>query len=151
MAKTDIIIPVDFIAKIQKNYENSGKIIGKMLDAAGREVVPIIKTTLSRKIGSVPPPNTKKLNRTPTGQLIQALGITPAKTTQKCGYNVKIGFAEPRTGTRYSNGLIANILEFGRRKFAVQPARKFINPNRIRSYRAAINKMQEIFDAEVNG
>lgn len=60
-------------------------------------------------------------------------------------YNVKVGFAEPRSDGR-SNAMIANVLEYGK---SGQPAKPFLKPARTASRAPCIEAMKRTFEQEV--
>ena len=68
---------------------------------------------------------------------MSALGVSPAKIDREGNYNVKVGFAEPRSDGR-SNAMIANVLEYGK---SGQPAKPFLKPAQTSSRKACTSAM----------
>ena len=88
--------------------------------------------------------NTKVKSRS-TGELESALGVSPAKQDRDGNFNVKIGFAEPRSDGG-SNAKLANILEYGRHG---QPPKPFLKPAKSRSKDACIGAMTNKLESEI--
>ncbi len=141
MAKGEIKMPDDFLMKISTLGDKTDEIIPKVLEAGGEVVVEKVKSNLQSVIGS----GTKETSRS-TGELVSALGVTPAKLDRKGNYNVKVGFKEPRSDGE-SNAKIANIIEYGK---SGQPPKPFLKPARSASRKASIEAMEQRFEEEVN-
>ena len=99
-----------------------------------------LKSNLSSVVGK----NTKVKSRS-TGELESALGVSPAKQDRDGNFNVKIGFAEPRSDGG-SNAKIANILEYGKHG---QPPKPFLKPAKSRSKGACIEAMTNKLESEI--
>ena len=82
-----------------------------------------------------------------TGELERSLGLSPAKQNRDGNWDVKVGFAEPRSNGD-SNAKIANILEYGR---SGQPPKPFLKPARSQSKNTCIEAMKAKFESEVDG
>ena len=121
MAKSEIRLPEEILLRLSRLGEQTDTIIPKVLEAGGEVVLDKVKANLQSAIGK----ETKHPSRS-TGQLISALGISPAKQDRDGNYNVKVGFSEPRKDGG-SNAKIANILEYGKHG---QPPRPFLKPAR---------------------
>jgi len=91
MAKVDIKMPEEFLLKLSKLEENSDGISERVLQAGGEVVLDKVKSSLSAVVGR----DTKSPSRS-TGELEQALGLSPARMDREGNFNVKIGFSEPR-------------------------------------------------------
>lgn len=142
MAKTTWKMPEDFLMKVSKLADRTDEILPKVL-AAGAELVEAkVRANLSSVIGR----DTKKPSRS-TGQLLSALGTSPALQDRNGDFNVKVGFAEPRNDGE-SNAKIATILEYGR---SGQPAKPFLKPAKTASKNACIEAMKAKLEAEVSG
>ena len=142
MAKTTWKMPEDFLMKASKLADRTDEILPKVL-AAGAELVEAkVRANLSSVIGR----DTKKPSRS-TGQLLSALGTSPALQDRNGDFNVKVGFAEPRNDGE-SNAKIATILEYGR---SGQPAKPFLKPAKTASKNACIEAMKAKLEAEVSG
>ena len=140
MAKVQIKMPEDFLLKLSRLGDKTDEILPKVLEAGGEVVLEKVRSNLQAVIGR----DTKEESRS-TGELVSALGVSPAKIDREGNYNVKVGFAEPRSDGR-SNAMIANILEYGKHG---QPAKPFLKPAKSASRSACIAAMQEKFDEEV--
>ena len=144
MARVEIKMPEEFLLKLSRLGDKTDDIVIKILEAGGKVVLARVKSNLSSVIGR----GTKVKSRS-TGELERSLGLSPAKQKRDgSGWDVKIGFAEPRRGKGDSNAKIANIIEYGRHG---QPAKPFLKPARTQSRKAAIEAMKEKFEQEVEG
>ena len=132
MAKVDFKMPEDFLLKVSRLAEKTDDIIPKVLEAGAEVVFDKVKSNLSSVVGK----NTKVESRS-TGELESALGVSPAKQDRDGNFNVKIGFAEPRSAGA-SNAKIANILEYGKHG---QPPKPFLKPAKSKSKDACIEAM----------
>ena len=106
MAKVQIKMPEDFLLKLSRLGDKTDEILPKVLEAGGEVVLEKVRSNLQAVIGR----DTKEESRS-TGELVSALGVSPAKIDREGNYNVKVGFAEPRSDGR-SNAMIANVLEY---------------------------------------
>ena len=109
-------------------------------EAGGEVVETRAKSNLQAVIGS----GTKGESRT-TGELVGALGVSPAKQDKDGNFNVKVGFADGRSDGR-SNSMIAGVLEYGKHG---QPAKPFLKPAKSSSKNACIDAMKAAFEQEV--
>lgn len=141
MAKIDIKMPEEFLLKVSKLAEKTDEIIPRVLEVGGAVVLPKVKSNLQAVISS----NTKYKSRS-TGELADALGVTPAKQDKEGNYNIKIGFAEPREDGE-SNAKIANILEYGK---SGQPAKPFLKPAKSASRKPCIAAMTTALEKELD-
>ncbi len=117
MAKVEVKMPEEFLLKLSRLGERTDEIIPKVLEAGGEVVLSKVKSNLQSVIGS----GTKYPSRA-TGELVNALGLSPAKQDRDGNHNIKIGFTEPRKDGGESNAKIANIIEYGK---SGQPPRPF--------------------------
>ena len=141
MARGSYKMPEDFLLKVSTLAEKTDEIIPKVLEAGGEVVKAKVKTNLQATIGS----DTKLTSRS-TGELVDALGITPAGVDRDGNYNVKVGFDEPRKDGE-SNAKIANILEYGK---SGQPAKPFLKPAKTASRKPCIEAMKRKLDEEIS-
>jgi len=141
MARGSYKMPEDFLLKVSTLAEKTDEIIPKVLEAGGEVVKAKVKANLQATIGS----DTKLPSRS-TGELIDALGVTPAGVDRNGNYNVKVGFDEPRKDGE-SNAKIANILEYGK---SGQPAKPFLKPAKTASRNACIEAMKKKLDEEIS-
>lgn len=139
MAKVDIKMPDDFLERLSRLGANFDAAAEKMLEAGGEVVLAEARSSLSAVIGA----GVKYKSRS-TGELEAALGLSPVKLGRDGNHNIKIGFAEPRSGGE-SNAKIANILEYGKHG---QPAKPFMKPAKRSSKKACLEAMRERFEAE---
>ena len=98
-----------------------------------------------------------------SGQLLRALGISPVKPSELGGYDIRVGFNEPRkkksgattyskklksgrvSNYEYTNEMVANIIEYGKKGQAAKP---FMKPAEDATKSKVKAKMQETFKAE---
>jgi len=140
MARASYKMPEDFLLKVSKLAEKTDDIIPKVLKEGGEVVKAKVKSNLQEVIGK----ETKEPSRS-TGELLDALGVTPAGIDRKGDYNVKVGFDEPRSDGE-SNAKIANILEYGKSN---QLAKPFLKPAKTASRNACIDAMKRKLDKEI--
>ena len=140
MAKASFKLPEDFLLKLSRLGDRTDEIIPKVLEAGGEVVETRAKSNLQAVIGS----GTKGESRT-TGELVGALGVSPAKQDKDGNFNVKVGFADGRSDGR-SNSMIAGVLEYGKHG---QPAKPFLKPAKSSSKNACIDAMKAAFEQEV--
>lgn len=141
MASVAFKMPEDFLLQLSKLENKTDEIIPKVLEAGSGVVVSKVKSNLQAVIGN----GTKEESRS-TGQLISALGVTPAKQDKEGNFNVKVGFAESRSDGK-SNAMIAGVLEYGKHG---QPPKPFLKPAKSSSKDACISAMKAKFEEEVN-
>jgi HK97 gp10 family phage protein len=141
MARGSYKMPEDFLLKVSTLAEKTDEIIPKVLEAGGEVVKAKVKANLQATVGS----DTKLTSRS-TGELIDALGVTPAGVDRDGNYNVKVGFDEPRKDGE-SNAKIANILEYGK---SGQLAKPFLKPAKSASRNACIEAMKRKLDEEIS-
>ena len=141
MARMEMKMPEDFLLKVSRLNEKTDEILPKVLEAGGQVVLERVKSNLSAVVGK----GTKIPSRS-TGELENALGLSPAKPKRDgSGWDIKVGFAEPRSDGN-SNAKIANILEYGRHG---QPPKPFLKPAKTQSRKACIETMKSKLDEEV--
>lgn len=140
MAKVQVKMPEEFLLRLSRLGDKTDEIIPKVLEAGGEVVEQKVRANLSAVIGR----DTKEESRS-TGELLSALGVTPAKIDRDGNYNVKVGFSEPRPDGR-SNAMIANVLEYGK---SGQPAKPFMKPARTAARAPCIEAMTAAFEREV--
>lgn len=145
MAKLDIKMPEEFLQKVSRLAEKTDEIVPKVLEAGGAVVLPKVKSNLQAAVGS----NTKYKSRS-TGELTDALGMTSPKQDRDGNFNIKIGFAEPRSNTgkskNVSNAMLANILEYGK---SGQLPKPFLKPAKTTTKKPCIAAMTEALEKEI--
>ncbi|HEX3017005.1 MAG TPA: HK97-gp10 family putative phage morphogenesis protein [Caproicibacter sp.] len=140
MAKVDIRLPEEFLIKISRLGEKTDEIIPKVLEAGAAVVLPKMKANLRDSIGR----NTKYKSRS-SGELLEALGVSPARQDKDGNFNVKIGFREPRKDGGV-NAKLANILEYGK---SGQPPKPFLKPAKAASRKPCIQAMEQKLEQEI--
>ncbi|HBL84695.1 MAG: hypothetical protein A2Y17_11215 [Clostridiales bacterium GWF2_38_85] len=140
MAKVELRMPDEFLLKISKLAEKTDEILPKVLEAGAEVVYSKVKSNLSSVVGN----NTKEDSRS-TGELESALGVSPAKQDKNGNFNIKIGFAEPRSDGG-SNAKIANILEYGK---SGQPPKPFLKPAKTQTKNACIAVMENLLESKM--
>ena len=94
MSKIEVKMPEEFLLKLSRLGDKTDEIIPKVLEAGGEVVLARVRSNLSAVIGR----GIKTKNRS-TGELERSLGLSPAKQKRgDSGWDVKVGFAEPRRG-----------------------------------------------------
>lgn len=141
MAKATFQLPEEFLLKVSNLAEKTDEIVPKVLEAGAEVVYNKVKSNLNSVVGK----NTKIESRS-TGELESALGVSPAKLDREGNFNIKIGFAEPRSDGG-SNAKIANILEYGKHG---QPPKPFLKPAKSKSKDACIEVMIKKLESEID-
>jgi len=142
MAKAEIKMPEDFLLRLSHLADKTDEIIPKVLEAGGKVVLSKVKNNLSSVVGK----GTKEKSRS-TGELERSLGLSPAKQKRDgSGWDVKVGFNEPRHGGG-SNAKLANIIEYGK---SGQPPKPFLKPAKSAGRKPCIEAMKVKLDEEVN-
>ncbi len=140
MAKVNMQFPEDFLLKISKLADKTDEIIPKVLEAGGEVVEAKVMSNLQAVIGT----RTKKESRS-TGELVSALGTTSAKQDKDGNFNIKVGFAEPRSDGK-RNAMIAGVLEYGK---SGQPPKPFLKPAKTQTKSACIDVMKAKLESEL--
>jgi len=140
MAKVEFTMPDDFLDRLSRLEERTDEIIPRVLEAGGEVVLDVVRRNLQGAVGK----NTKLPSRS-TGELVGALGLTPAKMDRNGDFNVKVGFDEPRRGG-VSNAMVGSILEHGKHG---QPPKPFMKPAKSTAKTACINAMKKKMEDEV--
>ena len=132
IAKAIVKMPEEFLLKISRLESKTDDIVPKVLEAGGNVVLQKVKSNLQAVIGK----GTKRRSKS-TGELLRSIGLSQARQDRNGDYNVKVGFAEPRSDGG-SNAKLANILEYGK---SGQPARPFLKPAKSSSKKACEDAM----------
>lgn len=138
MATVTIKLPDEFMNQLSEFDGRLEDIFTKALEDGAEIVEKQVRTNLQGVIG-----RGTKVESKSTGQLLGALGISPVKPSKK-GYDIKIGFAEPRKDGK-SNEMISNIIEYGKKGQAAKP---FMKPAEDATKSKVKAKMEETFKAE---
>ena len=137
MAKVTATLPDAFTEKLTALGNRTDDVCEKMLEAGGKIALQAVRSNLSAVIGS----GTKYPSKS-TGELQNALGMSPVKLDKNGNYDIKIGFSEPHSGG-VSNAMIASIIEYGK---TGQKAKPFMKPAK-RSCKSDVEAaMIRIFD-----
>ena len=151
MARVQLQLPDGLEAAISTLEKRTTEILGKALAQGGEEAEEVVRRSLVAVLS----------NEHKDGELVNALGTSPARTDGNGVLNVKIGFREPRkkqggsmttrSGKRRSyseatNAMIANVLEHGSSRIAARP---FLKPSQNKAVKAAEETIIKIFDEEV--
>jgi len=140
VAKVGIKMPEEFLLKISKLADKTDMILPKVLKAGADPVFKKVKSNLLAVIGK----NLKEENRS-TGELADALGISPASQDKDGNFNVKIGLDEPRQNG-VSNAKIANIIEYGK---SGQEPKPFLKPAKTASRKECIETMKSELERQM--
>lgn len=141
IARCSFKMPDDFLLKVSTLAEKTDDIIPKVLEAGAEVAKAKVKSNLQMAIG-----NGTKLPSRSTGELIKALGISPAGIDRNGNYNIKVGFKEPRSDGG-SNAKLATIIEYGK---SGQPAKPFLKPAKRASKAECIEAMKRKLDEEIS-
>lgn len=137
MAKMDITAPTSFEDAIIRLAGNAPRVLDKACEAGAEVLEKEVRKKLSSAIGS----NNVRESES-TGQLLKALGTTPAKTDKSGVHNAKVGFAENRRDG-VSNAKIATVLEYGG---VHQKPRAFFAPAKKSAKKKVIDTMQKVLE-----
>ena len=141
MATCKCELPTEFMDAISKLEAQTDTIVPRVLEAGGNVVLRTVREHLRAVIGRV-----KHLPSRSTGELVDALGLSPARLDRNGDFNVKVGFKEPRRSGK-SNAMLANLLEYGKHG---QKPRPFLKPAKIASKGPATEAMIAALESELN-
>lgn len=139
MATVTIKLPDEFMNQLSEFDSRLEDIFTKSLEAGAEIAEKQAKANLKAVIGSG-----TKLPSESTGQLLGALGTSPVKRSSLGGFDIRVGFAEPRKDGG-SNEMVANIIEYGKKGQAAKP---FMKPAEDATKSKVKAKMEETFKAE---
>ena len=139
MAKGYTQMHDDFLNRISALGSKTDEIVPKVLEAGGEVVLKKVKSNLRAVIGK-----TKNTSRS-TGELVDALGVSGARMDRAGNFNVKVGFAEPRSDGG-SNAMLANVLEYGKHG---QPPRPFLKPAKSAAKSECMAAMTTVLEREI--
>ena len=140
MAKADVKMPDEFLARISRLGTQTDRIAEKILQAGGEIALAKVKSNLKSVVGS----GTKSKSRS-TGELERSLGLSPVTVDKNGNHDIKVGFSEPRTDGG-SNAKIVNILEYGT---SSQSAKPFLKPAKSAVKKQCVEAMKSAFKKEV--
>lgn len=92
MAKADVKMPDEFLARISRLGAQTDSIAEKVLQAGGEVALAKVKSNLKSVVGS----GTKSKSRS-TGELERSLGLSPVMVDKNGNHDIKVGLSEPRT------------------------------------------------------
>lgn len=133
-------LPDDLLKTLSKLGSKTDDITKEVLKEGGEVVLKKIQNNLSAVTGK----GTKYESRS-TGELEKSLGVSAPLLDRNGNYNIKVGFAEPRSDGG-SNAKIANILEYGKHG---QPAKPFLAPAKRTAKKPCEAAMKAKFEEEM--
>ena len=139
MATVTVKLPDEFMNQLSEFDSRLEGIFEKSLEDGAEIAEKQARANLKAVIGSG-----TKLPSESTGQLLGALGTSPVKPSELGGYDIRVGFAEPRQDGK-SNEMVANIIEYGKKGQAAKP---FMKPAEDATKSKVKAKMEETFKAE---
>ena len=142
MAKADVKMPDDFLARISRLGAQTDTIAKKVLQAGGEVALDKVRSNLSAVVGV----GNKSESRS-TGERERSLGLSPVMVDKNGNPDIKVGFCEPRSDGS-SNAKIANILEYGT---STQQAKPFLKPAKSAVKKQCVDAMKSAFEKEVEG
>ena len=142
MAKADVKMPDELLAKLSRLGSQTDTIAEKVLQAGGEVALDKVRSNLSAVVGF----GNKSESRS-TGELERSLGLSPVMVDKNGNHDIKVGFSEPRSDGS-SNAKIANILEYGT---STQQAKPFLKPAKSAVKKQCVDAMKSAFEKEVEG
>lgn len=139
MATITIKLPDEFMNQLSEFDSRLEDIFTKSLEDGAEIAEKQARANLKAVIGS----GTKFPSKS-TGQLLGALGTSPVKPSGLGGFDIRIGFSEPRKDG-VSNEMVSNVLEYGKKGQAAKP---FMKPAEDATKSKVREKMKETFEAE---
>lgn len=139
MATVTIKLPDEFMNQLSEFDSRLEDIFTKALEDGAEIAEKQAKANLKAVIGS----GTKFPSKA-AGELLGALGTSPVKRSSLGGFDIRVGFAEPRKDGG-SNEMVANIIEYGKKGQAAKP---FMKPAEDATKSKVKAKMEETFKAE---
>lgn len=134
MAKCTAKLPEDLLKKLSRVGDNMDKIAESALSAGGDVVLRKTKSNLESMVKG---PS--------TGQLVNALGLSPVLLDRNGNYNIKVGFDEYRSDGS-ANAMVANIIEYGKHG---QPAKPFLKNAKSSSKKECEETMARKIEEEI--
>lgn len=134
MAKCTAKLPEELLKKLSRVRNNMDKIADSALKAGGEVVLKRTKTNLESMVKGHS-----------TGQLVNALGLSPVLLDRDGNYNIKVGFDEYRADGS-ANAMVANIIEYGKHG---QPAKPFLKNAKTSSKKECEETMAKKIEEEI--
>lgn len=152
LPKMDIKAGDDLIKQLSKLNSNTNKIAKEMVRAGANPVADQIRKNLEANIkdpayagkGNSESPVKKNYGKS-SGDLIDALGISPASIDRKGVINAKVGF-KGYDSKGVPNALKARAMESGTSKLRKRP---FVRPAVNKTKGKCLEEMQKAFDTEI--
>lgn len=152
MAKVEVKLPTELVAKFDKLGAETDRIITASLEAAA---VPVKQAVLQKYDAVVGRPHVVRgphgrlynYGVRATGGLRRSIGVSPARVNRRGDYDIKIGFAGDVPNAKITNGRLAGLIERGCKK-RNQPPRPFVKPAERASKQASIDAFAKTFDEE---
>ena len=140
MAKVSIKMPDEFLLRISRLGDQIDVIAPRVLEVGGKVVLEKVKNNLRTSIGKE-----AKYPSRATGEMLSSWDFRKPSRTGMATFNVKVGFAEPRSDGE-SNAKIANIIEYGKHG---QPAKPFLKPAQSASRKSCTEAMIAKLEEEI--
>ena len=141
MANVRFNLPDEMIQSIAKLGSNYDRIIKAVLKEGAKPLYDTTKSNLKDSIGR----DTKQDSKS-KGDLLKSIRITMPFLDKGSNWSIKVG-CEGLDSKGVSNALKASVLEHGK---SDQRARPWLKPNGLKAKKACIEKMKQIFEAEVD-
>ena len=135
MAKCTYKLPDDLLKKMSRLGNKMDEIAKDVLEEGGKVVLTKTKSNLEASVSG-----------NSTGQLVDALGLSPIKVDRNGNYNIKVGFDEYRRDGS-ANAMVANIIEYGK---PGQPAKPFLKNAKIATKSECEDVMKRKIEEEIN-
>ena len=135
MAKCTYKLPEDLLKKMSRLGNKMDEIAKDVLEEGGKVVLIKTKSNLETSVSG-----------NSTGQLVDALGLSPIKVDRNGNYNIKVGFDEYRRDGS-ANAMVANIIEYGK---PGQPAKPFLKNAKIATKSECEDVMKRKIEEEIN-
>ena len=141
MAVVNYKLPDEILEKMTKLGEKSDEVIKKVLQEGAEPLYDVAKQNLKGSIGR----DTKQESRS-KGDLLKSIRITWPFLDRNGNWSIKVG-CEGIDSKGVSNALKASVLEHGKSN---QVAKPWLKPSGSKAKKACIEKMKEVFEAEVD-
>ena len=135
VAKCTYKLPDDLLKKMSRLGNKMDEIAKDVLEEGGKVVLTKTKSNLEASVSG-----------NSTGQLVDALGLSPIKVDRNGNYNIKVGFDEYRRDGS-ANAMVANIIEYGK---PGQPAKPFLKNAKIATKSECEDVMKRKIEEEIN-
>lgn len=166
MAKFEIQLPEGLIEGLENLAQDLPEIQKDILEAAAEPAEPILRASLASVIPRGPYHGDRS-----TGELVGSVGTSPVKPRRSDGYDIAVGFNEPRSGGqsapkvmkvgkrgriiagrgyyKLSNAMLANLEEYGTHKYN-RPPHVFFKAAKIKTERASADAAKRKFEERIS-